>query len=82
MGNDRAHIRLSARFIPDFQISLHRCASCSAPAEKQIVEMEQKLLLTLDYQKYTPFFSRCDLQMTNIVVSKMTNSVSVRMTED
>ena len=33
-------------------------------------------VLTLDYQKYTPFFSsRGDLQMTNILVSKMTESL-------
>ena len=32
-------------------------------------------VLTLDYQKYTPFFSRGDLQMTKILVSKMTESL-------
>ena len=32
-------------------------------------------VLTLDYQKYTPFCSRCDLQMTRIVVSKITESL-------
>ena len=32
-------------------------------------------VLTLDYQKYTPFCSRGDLQMTRIVVSKITESL-------
>ena len=32
-------------------------------------------VLTLDYQKYTQFFSRGDLQMTKILVSKMTESL-------
>ena len=35
----------------------------------------KKTLFTLDYQKYTPFCSRSDLQMTKILVSKMTEGL-------
>ena len=55
----RTHIRLRARFRP-------------SPLSKWNLK---KPLLTLDYQKYTPLFSRGDHQVTKILVSKMTESL-------
>ena len=67
----RAHIRLRARFRPVSPTSL--CLSTSGETNCRIGT--KKPLLTLDYQKYTPFFSRCDVQMTKILVSNMTKSL-------
>ena len=67
----RAHIRLRARFRPVSPTSL--CASASG--ETHCRNGTIKPLLTLGYQKHTAFFSRGDLQMTKILVSKMTESL-------
>ena len=56
------------------QFPLHRCAP--APAEKQNVEMEPKnCCLHLITKNILHFFSRGDLQMTKILVSKLTESL-------
>ena len=57
-----------------YQYTLHRCAS--APAETQIVEMEPKnRCFQLITKNILHFFPRGDLQMTKMLVSKMTESL-------
>ena len=68
----RAHIRLRARFRPVSPTSL--CAIASGETDCRN-GTKKKPLITLAYQKYTPFFSRGDLQMTKSLVSKMTESL-------
>ena len=59
------------------QFPLRLCAS--APAEKQMVEMEPKnRCLHLITKNILHYFSRGDLEMTQVLVSKMTESLYER----
>ena len=69
-GNDTGPYRLRAPFYTSFPYIV-----VPQQVETNCRNGTKKPLLTLDYQKYTPFFPRCDLQMTKILVSKMTKSL-------